>query len=325
MPIAIPNLDDMTWEDLVKEGRSLIPARAPEWTNHNPSDPGITLIELLAYFTEILVYRANRISDTHVLEFLRLINGPGWTPVENLSNEKQKAIDRLLHIRLVTTVDYERLLMANTDRLRLSSGESVARVKCVAETDLDRPDQAPHPLPAAGHLSVVVLTNQSDAPSKELLRRVKHFLEPARMLTARLHVVPPRYAIIGIHATLVLRPDADAEATQNGAIDRIETFFDPLEGGPDRKGWSFGRSVYVYEVYRLLQEIPGVEYVRRNMNLKTGAEMSELAVPVSERWRERFNDLHEIEAVQLLPHELVRITVNRDSILIAQERRTNRS
>ena len=63
MPIVLPNLDDRTFVDLVEEARTLIPTHAPEWTDHNPSDPGITLVELFAYLAEILMYRLNRISD----------------------------------------------------------------------------------------------------------------------------------------------------------------------------------------------------------------------------------------------------------------------
>ena len=48
MSIALPNLDDRRWSDLVEQGRALIPLYAPEWTDHNASDPGITLMELLA-------------------------------------------------------------------------------------------------------------------------------------------------------------------------------------------------------------------------------------------------------------------------------------
>jgi len=49
MPLTLPVLDDRSFDDLVAEARALIPALAPEWTNHNPSDPGITLIELFAW------------------------------------------------------------------------------------------------------------------------------------------------------------------------------------------------------------------------------------------------------------------------------------
>ena len=322
MPISIPNLDDMTWDELVEEGRSLIPAWAPDWTNHNPSDPGITLLELFAFFSEVLIYRVNRISDDHTVEFLKLINGPGWAPSMSLSDEKRKALEKLLHPRLVTPGDYERVLRENLDRLTLSTGEAVARVKCVGESNLELVADNPQPPSVAGHVSVIVLPRRSANPSKELLRRVRHFLEPGRLLTTRLHVVPPQYVKVSVWATLVLRQDTDAEAIQSGAIDRLETFFDPLEGGPDRKGWPFGRSVYLSEIYQLLQDIPGVEYVRRSVNSKTGLERSELVVPASEQWRERLNSARELEAIEILPHELVTVNVDRSSILIDQNRRS---
>ncbi|SEL12187.1 hypothetical protein [Nitrosovibrio tenuis] len=71
-------LDDRTFDDLVGEAINLLPTLAPEWTNHNPSDPGITLVELLAYFTEILVYRLGRITPATRLQFLKLLGGPNW-------------------------------------------------------------------------------------------------------------------------------------------------------------------------------------------------------------------------------------------------------
>ena len=80
MPLAVPNLDDLAWKELVAEGRTLIPAFAPSWTNHNEADPGITLIELAAYITDLLLYRVNQIGDTHLRHFLQLIHGPAWKP-----------------------------------------------------------------------------------------------------------------------------------------------------------------------------------------------------------------------------------------------------
>ena len=62
MPIPLPNLDDRAFDDLVAEGQRLIPGPAPSWTDHNPSDPGIAFIELFAYVTEMLLYRADRVA-----------------------------------------------------------------------------------------------------------------------------------------------------------------------------------------------------------------------------------------------------------------------
>ena len=73
MSVPLPNLDDRRWSDLVDEGRSLIPLYAPAWSDHNAHDPGITLIELLAWIAEMDIYSLNRISDEHKRKFLALI------------------------------------------------------------------------------------------------------------------------------------------------------------------------------------------------------------------------------------------------------------
>ena len=73
MPIALPNLDERTWADLVDEGRALIPFYAPEWTDQNYSDPGITLLELLASVAEMDIFMLNRLTDRARLKFLALV------------------------------------------------------------------------------------------------------------------------------------------------------------------------------------------------------------------------------------------------------------
>jgi predicted phage baseplate assembly protein len=68
-----PNLDDRTWQDLVNEVRGLIPKYAPQWTDHNPSDLGMTLVELFAWLVEGMIYRLNRVPEKHYIEFLNLL------------------------------------------------------------------------------------------------------------------------------------------------------------------------------------------------------------------------------------------------------------
>mgnify|MGYP000017637135 CR=1 FL=1 len=71
--IPAPNLDDRTFEDIVQEAITLIPKYCPEWTNHNPTDPGITLIELFAWMMEMVIYRLNKVTDKNYLAFLDLM------------------------------------------------------------------------------------------------------------------------------------------------------------------------------------------------------------------------------------------------------------
>jgi predicted phage baseplate assembly protein len=71
MSLPLPVLDRRTWDELVSEARTLIPRYAPEWTDHNVTDPGITLIELFAWMSEMLMFRADRVTPAQRRAFLR--------------------------------------------------------------------------------------------------------------------------------------------------------------------------------------------------------------------------------------------------------------
>jgi predicted phage baseplate assembly protein len=73
MALPVPNLDDRRFQDLVDDAKRLVQQRCPEWTDHNVSDPGVTLIELFAWMTDQLLYRVNRVPDRHYVKFLELI------------------------------------------------------------------------------------------------------------------------------------------------------------------------------------------------------------------------------------------------------------
>jgi predicted phage baseplate assembly protein len=80
MPLPLPVLDDRRWADLVEEGRSLIPLYAPGWTDHNVHDPGITLVELLAWMADMDLYRIDRVPAAHLRKFLALVGSPPRPP-----------------------------------------------------------------------------------------------------------------------------------------------------------------------------------------------------------------------------------------------------
>jgi len=73
MALISPILDNRTYAQLREELIRRIPVYAPEWTNFNESDPGVTLVELFAYLGESLLYRFNQIPETARIEFLRLL------------------------------------------------------------------------------------------------------------------------------------------------------------------------------------------------------------------------------------------------------------
>jgi predicted phage baseplate assembly protein len=71
--LPVPKLDDRTFQDLVNETKRLIPRYAPEWTDHNVSDPGVTLIELFAYMVDLLLYRINRVPLRNYIRWLEML------------------------------------------------------------------------------------------------------------------------------------------------------------------------------------------------------------------------------------------------------------
>lgn len=142
-------LDDRSYEDLVTEARALIPAYAPDWTDHNPSDPGIALIELFAWLAEMLIFRTDQIPDPQRTAFLRLLNGPEWVPPD--------PIDVALEVgaglravrerwRAVTPEDYVAIVPG-------AAPGRIARVHCAPRRDLAAAPEADAP----GTVSIVIL------------------------------------------------------------------------------------------------------------------------------------------------------------------------
>src|SRR5690242_20060924 len=76
MPLPNPILDNRSYQQLRDELVRRIPVYAPEWTDHNASDPGITLIELFAFLGENLLFRFNQIPEATKLAFLKLLQIP---------------------------------------------------------------------------------------------------------------------------------------------------------------------------------------------------------------------------------------------------------
>jgi hypothetical protein len=247
MPISLPNLDDRTYGDLLEEARSLIPTYEPEWTNHNPSDPGITLVELFAYLSEMMLYRLNRVTDANMHAFLRLLNGPGREPPpgETLNETVRKTVLRLRRpYRAVTCQDFEYLSFEASGRLRAyidaqkngsrdaadprdsilddipdlnpstaATWGAVGRALCVPNLNLENLDPVRRYNEQPGHVSVIIVPAGREAyprpqPTAGLLWLVKTYLEKRRLVATRVHVVAPRYLRVTVRLTLVVKPDA---------------------------------------------------------------------------------------------------------------------
>jgi predicted phage baseplate assembly protein len=73
MALLAPKLDDRSFQELVDEAKKRIPHYCKEWTDHNVSDPGVTLIELFAWMTDLILYRLNRVPELHYIKFMEML------------------------------------------------------------------------------------------------------------------------------------------------------------------------------------------------------------------------------------------------------------
>lgn len=123
MGLPIPNLDDKTFDEIIKEARSLIARYAPGWTDHNVHDPGITFIELFSWLAETQIYQLNRITDAQYLKFLRMV---GITPFSAHPAEVEIAFDDIkneksieINTQLITIIGSERVAFKTVEDFTL--------------------------------------------------------------------------------------------------------------------------------------------------------------------------------------------------------------
>jgi hypothetical protein len=263
--LKLPTLDDLRHADLMAEARALLPSLAPTWTDHNPSDPGIMLVELLAWLTEMVLYRVDQVPESSTWAFLRLLNGPEW--VRPAEGDLRAAIrSTLLELRTpyraVTCEDFEQLAWRWSQETP-ERASAFRRVRCIAERNLEASTQD---AAAPGHVSVILVPEAPGlelpgTPSTKVVEALKNLFDSRRLLTTRCHVVGPRYVPLTVRATLYLRPEAKAPEVRAAASRAVRSHLHPLRGGPDGRGWPFGRSVHVSELISLLSGVPGVGFV----------------------------------------------------------------
>ena len=290
MPLPLPNLDDRTYADLVAEMRSLIPSEFPEWTDHNPSDTGIVLIELLAWLTEMVLYRVNQVPNKNYETFLKLLNGADSIPPTELETAIRETILSLRdRYRAASASDFEHLILEDwqTTSTAQALGKQgiVRRVQCLPERNLEISSNV-----APGNITIVVIpdapeTELQPQPTLALRAALWKWLDQRRLLTTRHHVIAPDYVPVQITAQLRLERGIQADSVRQRAIAALQAFFHPLR-------WEFGRSVYVSEVYQLLDQISGVDYVP-NVTLQNNDKLTE--VPLQQ---------HQLVAIALSPTSL---------------------
>ncbi len=130
-----------------------------------------------------------------------------------------------------------------------------------------------------GWVKVIIVPNSQDPqpqPSFELRRQVQEYLQarsPADI--AGIFITGPTYLPVGVAA--VVAPINLSQAGPVGVAVReaLERFFHPLTGGPEGRGWPFGRDVYLSDVAAVLESLPAVDYVQELELLLDGITQGE--------------------------------------------------
>ena len=71
--LPIPILDDERFQEISEQARSMIPRLAPDWTDFNHHDPGITFLELFAFLKESQQYHLDQIGPRNQQKYLKLL------------------------------------------------------------------------------------------------------------------------------------------------------------------------------------------------------------------------------------------------------------
>ena len=73
MTLPLPNLDDRTFEELLRDAKAVAQQACPDWADLSVHDPGVALLEAFAFLTEALIYRVNRLPERAYVAFLNLL------------------------------------------------------------------------------------------------------------------------------------------------------------------------------------------------------------------------------------------------------------
>lgn len=279
--LPLPNLDDRSYDDLVEQARSLISVECPEWTDHNPSDTGIILIELLAWLTEMTLYQVDQVTDKNIERFLGLLkplekNGEPWRIPEDVVGvgerevvlkrvTRQTIVELRQRYRAVTIEDFEQLLLEDWNRLQKEPDRIVKRVRCLPQRNLEATNS--HDRQQPGHVSIVVIPDTPNVtqpkPTDSLQADLWKFLDKRRLLTTQHHIVVPEYIPLKIRARLYLEDGAYPDDIRKRALSEVKAFFNPLSSGSywEGQGLPFGQNIYVSDLYQLFDRIPGVDFV----------------------------------------------------------------
>lgn len=176
----------------------------------------------------------------------------GGADVESLDRLRWRAPTVVRHrSQAITAADYEALALQATPAV------AVARAL---------PTTHPSGRQAPGWVTLRIVPHSSDPrpyPSFELRDRVRRYLAaraPAS-IARQIAVRPAEFLPVGVTAAVAVADTDAAASVRDAVLQELRRFLHPLTGGPEGRGWPFGRDVFLSDVAALLESLRGVDFV----------------------------------------------------------------
>ena len=211
--------------------------------------------------------RVLRSAVPYVDQVVNFRQAEGGRDQEGLDEVKMRARRELrAQERAVTAEDFEALGKA--------ASREVARTRCLEGRNLTGGNQ-----PGVVELLVVPAVADSVlagdlsrlALPPRLITQVQAYLDERRLLTTILRIREPAYLRVKVQASIVVEEYSQDETVLGRVNQVLKRYLSPLslnkEDPQDERfgarweGWPFGRDLFVYELYSLIQKEPGVKHV----------------------------------------------------------------
>lgn len=225
----LPVLDGQDYDRLFTDMRDAIPRYSDSWTDFNDSDPGITLLQLLAFVGDATLYRIDRLPRALYLNFARLVLGTGYDGTGALIETLEDDVIRDAQGRTIYLASGEASVM---DPARLALARLVALAERDASVGVDALRTAclgylrhPYRAVTASDIDAIALemtapVDPVDNPWQKLVRAVSQPL-PDRL---RVVLVPAYVPALSVTAT-VPQAGAQLRATLSGTMAQSDLTF----------------------------------------------------------------------------------------------------
>lgn len=164
--------------------------------------------------------------------------------------------------RAVTAEDFEVLT-------RQAGEGAIARVCCLPPTAASDAGIVRLMLVPQANTDAIA-TGEGIAPERfalgdPLRQQVLSYLDERRLLGVQVQLHEPEYTGVVVRTQVAIEPAYDHPSTQEEILRTLRValyrYLNPLIGGQEGNGWSFGRPVYPSDIVALLQQTPGVRYL----------------------------------------------------------------